>query len=452
MQSFLKENGYVWDSGVSGHYTYGPQGTALKKSIENRLRQAFDANDFSEISTPLLLHKDVWVRSGHWDKFRDPVVYTKAKKMLRLDHLIEESCTEEFTSLSFERICEILTEYNQQAEDPVVIPEQMLYRDLMMRCQSGNQDVGLRPETATATYNNFQELFIFYNKQFPIRVYQIGKSFRNEINPRNGVIRGREFTQAEFQVILPVEQKSAREFDYSRLLAIPITGRSLEIDEWRELPSEYAYYILFTYNLFRKLGIPYERIRIRRHAEDERAFYALDAWDIEVDLTGLGWTEIAGIHDRGAYDLRHSKFKKAIPHIIEIAIGVDRLFYSILDTLYDNKTEQEGKTILKIPYSIAPITVAVYPVVRTNQKIVEVAQDIYGKLKVVFNTEYNEKQSIGRRYLKAAIKGIPLCITVDTQTLEDDTVTIRDRNTENQDRVKVGELINEILLRKMSWT
>ncbi len=444
MQAFLKENGYVWDSGISGHYTYGPQGTALKKSIENYLRQAFGAEDFTEIETPLLLHKDVWVRSGHWDKFRDPVVYTKAGNMLRLDHLIESQHPElNYAELSFDSVRTILHEINETNNDPIVIPDAAEYRDLMIRCHSGSQDVGLRPETATATYNNFNELYQFFNGQYPIRVYQIGKSFRNEINPRNGILRGREFTQAEFQVILPESQKNTRQFS-SLLLTQQITKA-----ENNTLPSEYAFYLEFTYNLFHKLGIPTDRIRLRRHAENERAFYALDAWDIEVHLTGLGWTEIAGIHDRGAYDLRHQKFKKGVPHILEIAIGVDRLFYSILDTLYDNcpATEQQGKPRLKIPYSIAPIIVAVFPVVKVNATIVQFARMLYNKLRIVFPTEYDEKQSIGRRYLKAAIKGIPCCITVDAQTVIDSTVTIRDRDTEVQARVHCDVLVEEILNR-----
>ena len=205
--------------------------------------------------------------------------------------------------------------------------------------------------------------------------------------------------------------------------------------------SRYYHQLIYlNYKLFLELGIPPEKLRLRQHAESERAFYALDAWDLEINLSELGWTEIAGIHDRGTYDLRNEKFKKNRPHIIEVAIGVDRLLYSIIDTLYDKKDKEDGKSILKLPHSLAITQVAVLPLVSNNEDIINVSQRIYQNLKKAFRTIYLPKQSIGKRYLKCAELGLPYCITIDYDTLQNNTVTVRFRDTENQMRVNVDEL------------
>ena len=176
---------------------------------------------------------------------------------------------------------------------------------------------------------------------------------------------------------------------------------------------------------------------MRQHDENEKAFYAIDAWDIEVNLNELGWTEIAGLHDRGTYDLRNSKLKGK--HVLEISIGIDRLLYSILDSLYETKQIQEGKPILKIPYCLATIQVSVLPLMnKTN--LHDKATEVYQMLKNKFKCEFNNTGSIGKRYLKNAIKGIPYSVTIDYETLEDVSVTVRDRDTEQQDRVKIVDL------------
>lgn len=213
-----------------------------------------------------------------------------------------------------------------------------------------------------------------------------------------------------------------------------------------KLESSYFELLYLTYQIFNNLGLKSESIRLRQHMDNEKAFYALDAWDIEVNLKDLGWTEIAGVHDRGEYDLDkilNNKWKKkGIPHILEMAIGIDRLLYCILDNLFEEKDVLEGKSMLKIPYFLAPIQVSVLPLVKNKEEICSMSKQIYDNLKSYFVTEYNDSGGIGKRYLKNAIKGVPYCITIDYDSLEKNDVTVRDRNTEEQVRVKVDELVS----------
>ena len=203
MNSFLKHNGYVWESGLSGHYTYGPMGKALKNKIENYIRMLFRNNGFNEIDTPLILKKEVWETSGHWDKFRDPVISTKSGKCYRIDKLFEKEYPKViYSELSSVEILKMLDELNAtRKDDPFVVKKEIEERNLMMTTQSGSNVAGLRPETATATFNNFTDMFQYNKGVYPVKFFQIGKSFRNEISPKNGIIRGREFTQAEFQIV-----------------------------------------------------------------------------------------------------------------------------------------------------------------------------------------------------------------------------------------------------------
>jgi glycyl-tRNA synthetase len=434
MKAFLKENDYVWESNIEGHYSYGFQGKLLKNKIENFIRKQF--SDFREIETPLILSKDVLKRSGHWDKFHDPIITTRKCNILRLDHLIEKNFDVEYTKLNFNEIKEYLKKIKlDDNDDELIIPEDTIkYRDLMMKLYSGKHEVALRPETATATFNSFNDMKRF--NEYPIKVFQIGKSFRNEVSPRNGIIRGREFTQTELQYILPKEQKQSRYFEEQVKLNIK---DNLVVD----FNNNPLYFNLMkkTYKLFLDLGIPEDHIRLRRHDDNEKAFYALDAWDIEVNLNDLGWTEIAGIHDRGEHDLQHCDDK---PHVLEIAIGIDRLFYCVLNTCYIKQTAAEGKNILRIPYSIAPVQVCILPLLTNKNELIQLSNAIYHKLKKICNCEMMIKQSIGKRYLKAAIKGIPYCVTIDFTSLEDNMVTLRDRDTEQQKRISIDQLDYEL--------
>lgn len=470
MFAFLKENGYVWETGMSGHFTYGPQGKLLKNNLEYFFRRKFGREgDFIEIETPLIFKRSVWENSGHWNKFQDPVVRTVKGKNFRIDKLLEEygllKEDQLYEKLKEEEVVSKLLQLvdsgklKLEEDDQLLIPnlekgQTIEYQNLMMVTHSGRQESGLRPETATSTFHHVHDLSQFCGHlEAPIKVFQIGRSFRNEISPKHNLIRGREFTQAEFQVILLEKNKN----DSSNLLNSgcfvnfwnpeKTTIETIKIEDLHLNGG--VYYrdlICFTYQIFLELGLPAENIRLRQHQEDEKAFYALDAWDIEVNLQNpeknpMGWTEVAGIHDRGGYDLRNDEHYQD-RHILEVAIGVDRLLYSILDNLYEEKSIAEGKNMFKIPYRLAPIQVSVLPLMKNKSALTEKAQEIYRMLKSYFIVDYAEKKSIGKRYLKNAVRGIPYSLTVDFDTLEDNTVTVRDRDTESQNRMPIENLIN----------
>lgn len=465
MYSFLKDQGYIWDSSLSGHCVYAPKGKNLKNKIEGFIRHVLQKEHMLEIESPLIYRKEVWELSGHWTNFQDPIAWTQSGKCFRLDKLIEYHMSIKFESLVWKSdVINIMQKLNESIEtfkkDPIVIKDEVEWRSLMMKTISGHNEVGLRPETATTTYQNFMDCFTYCGKQYPVKVFQLGKSFRNEIATRHNLIRGREFTQLETQIILPATMKSTRNIVIKKPLDIEqkfqLNDNSSTLDikifNWKQLQETYQLedtyieLIYLTYQIFLRLGLKTENIRLRQHMVNEKTFYALDAWDIEVNLKDLGWTEIAGIHDRGDYDLEKiltkNQKKKGIPHILEMAIGIDRLLYSVLDTLFEKKEVQEGKSMLSIPYFLAPIQVCVLPLVKNNKDLTDMALKVYEKIEPYFTTEYSDRDGIGKRYLKNAIKGTPYCITIDGISLEKNDVTVRDRDTESQIRVNIDDLVH----------
>jgi glycyl-tRNA synthetase len=444
MFAYLKEHDFVWESGMAGHYTYGPRGLKLKKNIENMMRDYYSELGYEEIDTPLINHRNVWEQSGHWQKFQDPIIYDTMNRCLRLDKELGKFYPDIiYENLSHEQIKNYFEQINSSLLDgktpkyviPVWNPDKkelnIEHRNLMMVTKSGDQDVGLRPETATSTFNNFPDIKNYFKGQYPMKIFQIGKSFRNEISPKSPNNEAASIPD-EFKLDVNILNAETNNIDVSDFWSLNING------------TYYKQLIYLTYKLFLQLGIPTDKIRLRRHAENERAFYALDAWDIEVKLESLGWTEIAGMHDRGVYDLRHLEFKKDRPHVIEIAIGTDRLFYSVVDTLYLKLDKSAGKTTLQLPPKLATTQVAVLPIVSNKPEIVNIAQNLYGKIKGSYSTQYMPKQNIGKRYLRCSELGVPFCITVDHESVNDHMVTIRFRDTSEQIRVPIDNVLAEL--------
>jgi glycyl-tRNA synthetase len=363
--------------------------------------------------------------------------------MYRLDKLLEDCIDEnfDFTKVNNDNVNEWIDKLNEKTifkDDPLVSNGKIQYKSLMMKTISGDAEVGLRPETATATYADMSNIRVYANGK-PIRVFQIGKSFRNEISPKNLILRGREFTQAEAHIVMDAEELEAYNIDGHfndfKVNVINDSDFTTEkpISELGITTKLYAWLVWKGLSIIKSLGIDFSNVRLRRHREDERAFYAKDAWDIEIKLNGLGWTEIVGIHHRGTYDLRYEKKNEAI---LELAMGIDRLFYAMMDTYYEKKDKSVGKTMLRIPYKLASIQVSVLPLMKNKPDLVSKANEWFKHMKKLgFNVEYDEKSAIGKRYLRNNLKGIPYSITIDFTTLEDDTVTLRDRDTENQVRV-----------------
>ncbi len=473
--SFVQEAGLIWGpepeiyGGIAGFYTYGPLGKLLKNKVENSVRAVFNANGFREIEGPTIMPDKVWKASGHLGTFADRIIKCKkCKAVFRADKLIEEKFDVSADSFSDAKILSFIKD--KEVNCPSCngrFEEKIEKQSLMMKTKVAGEDSSLRPETATVTYLPFLRMLNYFRRNIPFGVYQIGKAYRNEISPRQGVLRGREFTQAEGQIFVDPEKKNNwEEFENVRSEELPLWT-------WKEQASEsnfekiklkdaidkklikskaYAWCLHLAYKQFVNFGIPVERIRIRQHHPDEKAFYADDAWDIEIKTNNYGWVEACGVHDRTDYDLRqHAKESgveleavrddgtKFAPHILEIAFGTDRPTYILIDLFYEKKSEEEGKTIFEIPYHMAPIDAAVFPLMK-KPELVKAALEIKEALEKEFVIEYDFSGSIGKRYLRAAMKGIPYAITIDYGSLEKKDVTIRDRDSEKQARVKIKEL------------
>jgi len=473
--SFMQEAGLIWGpspeiyGGLAGFYTYGPLGKLLKNKVENGVRKIFNSYNFREIEGPNILPDIVWKASGHLDTFKDrTITCMKCKSVFRADKLIEESHDVSADSFSDEKVLKFIKEKGIKCPSCGGNFEIKIERQsLMMKTKVAGHDASLRPETATVSYLPFLRYYNFFRKKIPFGIFQIGKAFRNEISPRQHVLRMREFTQAEGQLFIdPKEKNNWKEYEKIKKSKLPFWDYKSQ-NENKEVKfisiedalkhkfinsQAYGWCIYLAYSQFMNFGIPEYRIRLRQHHPDERAFYAEDAWDIEIKLNSFGWTEACGVHDRSDYDLKqHSQFshvaleaqrengEKFTPHILEIAFGTDRPTYALIDLFYDKKTEKEGKTSFKIPYNMAPFEAAVFPLMK-KEELTEISKKIRKELENDFIVEYDESGSIGRRYLRASIFGIPYALTIDYDSVENEDVTIRDRDSEKQIRVKISDL------------
>ncbi|MDY6768576.1 MAG: glycine--tRNA ligase, partial [Candidatus Nanohaloarchaea archaeon] len=395
----------------------------------------------------------------------DPMILcSECEGSFRADKLIEEDHDVVADGFSDEELLQFIDEHGITCPNCGGAFEQEIEDyNLMMETSVAGREAYARPETATTTYLPFQRYWRFFRKQLPIRVFQVGKAFRNEISPRQHVLRGREFTQAEGQLFVTEGMKDDWE-PYSQVAGnevrlwsaeeqerdgSPVTMTLEEAVDSGEVSSEaYAWCLHLAWKLFRSVGIPAERMRFREHTEEERAHYAKDAWDLEVRLDSFGWTECCGVHDRGDYDLQqhteHSpedlSFKdnqgeEVLPHILEVAFGTDRPTFALLDIFFD---AEEGR--LELPRHVAPVDVAVFPLM-AKDGLDDLAEEVYHQLhERRFDVEYDDSGSIGKRYARQDAKGTALCVTVDYETKEEDTVTLRERDTADQVRVELDEL------------
>jgi glycyl-tRNA synthetase len=481
--SFVQEAGLVWGpepeiyGGVAGFYTYGPLGKLLKNKVENSVRKVFNFHGLRELEGPTVLPDEVWKASGHLDTFIDRTVKCeKCKSIFRADKLIEEKFDVSADSFSDEKILGFIIDngikcLNCKGELENEIDKQ----NLMMKTNVAGKESSLRPETATVTYLPFLRFLNYFRGKMPLGVFQIGKAYRNEISPRQNVLRGREFTQAEGQLFVdPKEKDNWDKFDEIKDEEMPFwdwthqdkAGEIIYRQQYMKIgdalkegwigSKAYAWCLWLAYMHFVNFGIPIERIRLRQHGKNEKAFYAKDAWDIEIKLNNYGWTEVCGVHDRGDYDLtQHGKAsgvkmeaqrengEKYIPHVLEIAFGTDRPTYALIDLFYEKKEAEEGKSKFAIPYHMAPIDVSVFPLMK-KPELLALAKDVKENLQGEFVVNFDISGSIGKRYLRSAVSGVPFAITIDYDSLKDKTVTIRDRDTEKQVRVNL-ENLREVL-------
>ncbi len=474
--SFISESGLIWGpepeiyGGLSGFYTYGPLGKLLKNRVENSVRTIFNHVNFREIEGPTVMPDRVWKASGHLGTFSDRIIAcSKCKAVFRPDKLIEENMDVSADSFTDKQIIDTLKDkkINCPSCKSHFDFNTLSRQSLMMKTNVMGTEASLRPETATVTYLPYVRMYQYFRKKLPFGVFQIGKAYRNEISPRQHVLRGREFTQAEGQLFIdPSEKNNWEKFDRVKSDKLPLWDYKLQESEKSPVMTSladalkkkllstqaYAWCLWLAYNQFRNFGIPEERIRVRQHHPDERAFYAADAWDIEIKTNNFGWVEVCGVHDRTDYDLKqHSKEsgvmmeavrengEKFVPHILEIAFGTDRPTYALIDLFYEKKEEEEGKTTFKIPYHMAPISVSIFPLMKKDE-LVNLASNIVDSLSKDFIVDYDASGSIGKRYLRSMTAGTPFAVTIDFDSLKDKAVTVRDRDSGKQERVKISGL------------
>ena len=454
---------------IGGFNEFGPYGATIKANLVNVVRDVFRQESFWEVDCPLISPYIVWKASGHADRFVD-IVAESDGKMYRVDKVFEELYPNEILKeKSLAGLTKLVKERKmipEKNKEPLANVQEY---NLMMKTSVAGIDAFLRPETATTTYLSFSDYFNLFREKMPIMVFQYGRAFRNEIATKHGLMRGREFEQMEAQIfILKDDKKSFTKFKFAKdsqhsffsekdqvANAAPKKMTLEKAVKDGVLGNEaYAYCFYVVQEIVRKSGIDPERIRYRLHLSDEKAHYALDAWDIEVQTEAFGWVEICGVHDRGAYDLtRHQEFSKKnysiknkngepeIPHILEIAFGVGRTMYCALEHSFDSR---DDKNVLKLPRVLCPIQAAVFPLVN-KEDLPDIADQIYNDLRhkniIAF---YDQSGSIGKRYARMDEIGTPYCVTVDFDVKKDSTVTIRDRDTGEQIRLKPDELAKYI--------
>jgi len=413
--SLCRRRGFIFPSsevygGLSSCWDYGPLGVELKQNVKQAWWQAIvqKRDDMVGVDTSILMHPRVWAASGHLEGFSDPLAECKSCHLRwRADELKENVCPACGGELTEPR------QFN------------LMFKTFMGPLEDEASMVYLRPETAQGIFVNFQNVVGTTRKKLPFGIAQIGKSFRNEITTGNFIFRSREFEQMEIEFFVKPETDK----------------------EW------FDYWLKERRNWYLELGIREENLRLRQHTKGELAHYARECYDIEY-LFPMGWSELEGIANRGDFDLvQHAKFsgksltyldeeaqEHIIPYIIEPSAGVDRSMLAFLCDAYDEEPDKdEIRVVLRLHPALAPFKAAVLPLSR-KEPLVKLAQEVYTDLRQCWMVSYDDAQSIGRRYRRQDEIGTPFCVTVDFQSLEDNQVTIRERDSMNQIRLPIAEL------------
>jgi glycyl-tRNA synthetase len=487
IQSLVKRRGFIWQSSdiygsLSGFYDYACMGAALKRRWEDAWLKYFLSLDdnYHLIDSSTILPEQALTASGHVDSFTDPLTEcSKCGRAYRADQLIEEKTGEPAEELELAEIDAKVVQLGLVCTRCKGQLKRAKVFNMMFPVSVGTKGTDLaylRPETAQGAYLNFKRHFEILRRKLPLGLAIIGKAYRNEIAPRQGVYRMRELIQAELQIFMDPERFDDQ-LDLNEMKGREIMVQTVDMRGESEvepvaceklinehgLPAFFVYHMLLIQDFYVKhMHIPKEKFRFFEKSEKERAFYNRIHFDIEVDLVTLGgFKELAGIHYRGDYDLsrhqEHSKErmevsidgKKFIPHVLELSFGVDRSVWALLDVHYSD--ERTG--ILKLPPVLAPYTFAVFPLMKKDE-LVPVAREIHQTLRERYSTLFDASGSIGKRYARMDEIGTPFCITVDYDTLEDGTITIRDRDTTEQKRVPkkmLEELAQELVTGKTTF-
>lgn len=454
----------IYPDTPAGFWDYGPLGVTLKNRIVDVWRKMIVKRDeMLEIDGALILPESVFEASGHLKSFIDPLTECRTcKKIFRADKLIQDKTGKMVPeALSTEQMDDLIRLHNLSCPECGGELSRVAKFNMMFRFKAGpklDNQVALRPETAQSIFLDFPRIFKAMRARLPIGVAQVGRSFRNEISPRQGLVRLRELIQAEVEIFFnPKRIDEFAKFDAvaDRRLNLLLLGGdkegTLTAKEWvnkKILQNRLvAYYLVLLVDFYERLGIRPENIRFRELPAEEKPFYAESAWDLEI-RTSFGWLETVANHYRTDYDLRvHSEGSKAdltvmegnekvLPWVWEDSMGIDRTLLVVLDAAY---IEEDKRVVLRLPVHLAPIQVAVFPLV-DRDGLTEKAKEIYEELRMRFDAIFDEKDSIGRRYYRVDEIGVPFAVTVDYDTSKDDTVTVRERDSKKQVRVEIEDL------------
>jgi glycyl-tRNA synthetase len=478
MATFCKAKGFIYPNsevygGMAGFFDYGTLGSEMK----NNLKQAWwkfhvqDREDIVGIDGSIITHPKVWVASGHVENFEDVLIECKkCKERFRADHIIEDALRIQADGLKAEDINKLVK------QNKITCPKckgelaeastfNLMFQTNVGPKESDESTAYLRPETAQLMFVDFRQVVENARLKLPFGIAQVGRAFRNEISPRNFLFRCREFEQMEIEYFIHPEKYDDCPY-LKEVENYALTIYSAEMQQKKQEAKKmkikdalskkiikspwHAFWLATEHKWFIELGGNPDKFRIRQHLPDEKAHYSKDCWDLEYKFP-FGFKELQGIADRGDYDLqqhiKHSgkdlslfdeeQKKKIVPHVVaEPSQGVDRAFLVFLFDAY-NDDKKRGNKVLKLHPKLAPIKLGVFPLVNKLEKN---ARKVYDELKTYFVCQYDKSGSIGRRYARADEIGIPFCITVDFDTKKDKSVTIRDRDTTKQVRVKISEL------------
>ena len=439
--SLCKRRGFVFPAseiygGFANSYAYGPYGSELKKNIKDLWWKKFvhSRENMVGIDGPIILHPKLWEASGHTTNFNDALVDCKeCKKRFRADHIVEEATGEDMEG----RLDDMKNVLDEKIKCPVcgkknwteVRNFNMMFQTKLNTTDDEKDSVAfLRPETAGAIFIEFKNVLDSTRQKIPFGIAQIGKAFRNEIVAGNFIFRLREFEQMEIEYFISPEEKWEELFE-----------------KWLVEQEEFAM----------ALGAKREDIRRYEHPKEKLSHYSKKTIDIEYKFPFGGFKELFGLAHRGDFDLsQHAKFsgqkleyfdaeknERYVPHVLEPTFGLDRsILVSLLAAYTEEKVGEDIRVVMKFPNAVAPVKVAVFPLMKNKPELVGKAREIFDSLKNKFVCEFDDNGNVGKRYRRQDEIGTPYCVTVDFDSLEKGDVTVRDRDTMEQERVKIEEL------------
>jgi glycine--tRNA ligase len=438
--ALAKRRGFIYQGsevygGLSGTWDYGPLGVALKRKIINRFWQIFidGRDDMYGVDAAILMNQKVWRASGHVETFVDPLCEdVVTKKRYRTDHVLKDNGLSA-DGLTMAEMDALIIEKGIKSPDGNPLSASrvfnMMFKTNVGAMESEDSVSYLRPETAQGIFTNYRNVVDCFYPDLPFGIGQVGKAFRNEISPRDFVFRSREFEQMEIEYFVNPN-------DWERAF-----------EEWRQ-----AFWDFLT-----GLGLPKEAIHELEVPEADRAHYSKRTIDFEFDYPGLGREELMGIAYRTDFDLNNierasgkkmeylvkGSNERFVPHVIEPSIGVERLLMAVLATAYtEDQVGGETRVVLRLSEELAPVRYCVSPLLKNKPALVEKAREVYRALKQKYgNVVWDDNGNIGKRYRRQDEIGTPYCVVVDFDSLEDNTVTVRERDTAEQKRVAISELI-----------